>query len=85
MAYQDGNDLKTYIPGVGFLVTSLESGESHMFEDPLMKLDEREDAAYCAGYAAREAGQQIGTNPYSPDSQPKEYEAWLDGWSWDSE
>ena len=33
MSYQDGNDLKTYIPGIGFLVTNLETAESHIFPD----------------------------------------------------
>lgn len=43
MAYQDGNDLKTFIPGVGFLVTSLETGESHMFAVPEVEDTEAEE------------------------------------------
>jgi hypothetical protein len=29
----NAEDLKSYIPGVGFLVTNLGTGESHIFED----------------------------------------------------
>lgn len=37
--------------------------------------------AYTMGVSAHDQGQQLGMNPYSPDSSPGEYEAWLDGWS----
>lgn len=47
MAYQDGSDLKTFIPGVGFLVTSLETGEAHIFEVP--EIDDGAEAQ-CAQY-----------------------------------
>lgn len=39
------------------------------------------DFCFDEGYTARQRGMGVGTNPYDPESETVQYEAWTDGWS----
>jgi len=38
-------------------------------------------AAYTLGLHAQRRGEGYNTNPYTPENNPIEFEAWMDGWA----
>ena len=39
------------------------------------------NSPYEMGHQAGKNGSSVGVNPFNPESQPVEYEEWINGWA----